>query len=469
MAYTAEQIVIKGIPVEQLTELCISCNPGEHGSLKFSAYLPEDKGEETLFGLTENDSVTVYVENGKPVFSGILTEVSTSSEGNMVKITANARSRSILMDQKRRSRTFQDINMTYGQLFRIILSEYPGSDIRLTIEDKPIGEIAVQYQETDWEFLKRMLSMLNAVLACRCQSEAIKLYGGVPDIPWGKWDYEKTGFTKEMGEYSDWTQRGKAVNDNDFLIMQIEADHLPELFEQVEDKGRTFVVRQYTCQLVRGMLLCCMELQKKTGVLAKTKYPMHIIGTALQGTVLAISGTQIKVHLDIDGSSGAGDVYWFPFSTLSASPDGSGWYYMPEKGDKIRVYFASKYTKDVIAVSAVSSYDGKSGGVPDRMGDSSSKYLGNPQGQEMKLGADGIYLSSNKGASAVKIGNGGDITLSAKGTINIEAAENLDITAEEAISLQALEQAVITCSKGGMIQMPEDGNVYIQGTEVKVN
>ncbi|WP_277408711.1 hypothetical protein [Lacrimispora xylanisolvens] len=100
MAYTAEQIVIKGIPVEQLTELSISCNPGEHGSLRFSAYLPEDEGEETLFGLTENDSVTVYVENGKPVFSGILTEVSTSSEGNMVKITANARSRSILMDQK---------------------------------------------------------------------------------------------------------------------------------------------------------------------------------------------------------------------------------------------------------------------------------------------------------------------------------------------------------------------------------
>ena len=469
MAYTAEQIVIEGIPVEQLTELCISCNPGEHGSLTFSAYLPEEKGEETLFGLTENNSVTVYVDKSKPVFSGVLTEVVTSSEGNMVKITAKARSSSILMDQKRRSRTFQDINMTYGQLFKIILSQYPGSDIRLSIEDKPIGEIAVQYQETDWEFLKRMLSMVNAVLACRCQSETIKVYGGVPDIPWGKWNYEKTGFTKEMGEYSDWTLRGKAVNDNDFLIMQIETDHFPELFEQVEDKGRTFVIRQYFCQLVRGMLLCQTELQKKTGILAKTKYPMHIIGTALQGTVLAISGTKIKVHLDIDGSSGAGDLYWFPFSTLSASPDGSGWYYMPEKGDKIRVYFASKYTKDVIAVSAVSSYDGKSGGVPDRMGDSSSKYLSNPQGQEMKLGADGIYLSSNKGASAVKIGNGGDITLSAKGTINVEAAENLDITAEEAISLQALEQAVITCSKGGMIQMPEDGNVYIQGTEVKVN
>lgn len=86
---------------------------------------------------------------------------------------------------------------------------------------------------------------------------------------------------------------------------------------------------------------------------------MHIIGVALNGKVLEISGTKIKIHLDID--NGGKDVYWFPFSTLSASPDGSGWYYMPEKGDNVRIYFPSKHTRDVIAVSAVSSYDGKAG------------------------------------------------------------------------------------------------------------
>ncbi|WP_077611734.1 contractile injection system protein, VgrG/Pvc8 family [Clostridium sp. Marseille-P2415] len=469
MAYAVEQIVINGIPVKDLTELKIDCSPGGHGNLWLSGYLAGENGEETLFRFSENDSITVCVGEGNLLFSGILTKVSVAGAGETVKISAEVKSRSILMDQKKRSRSFQDVNMTYSQLFQTILSEYPGSDIKLSIPDRPLGEIAVQYKETDWEFLKRMLSMLNAVLACRPGADSIKLYGGVPEIPQGKWEYEKTGFRKEMGEYSYWLLQGGTVHDNDFLIMDIETNHVPEFFEQIEDKGRKFVIRSFSYELVRGLIYCRCQLQKKEGILARMKYPMHLIGVALQGTVLEVAGTRIKIHLDIDHESGTEDVYWFPFSTLSASTDGSGWYYMPEKGDNVRVYFPSKYTKDAIAVSAVSSYDGKNGGVPDRMGSPSTKYLSNPYGQEMKLAEDGVYLACSGGSASVKIGKDGDVTLNAKGTINIAAENNLEIAAEEAVSLKALETAVVSCVKGGTIQMPADGKLYIQGTEVKVD
>ncbi|MEY8356562.1 contractile injection system protein, VgrG/Pvc8 family [Lachnospiraceae bacterium 54-53] len=469
MAYAAEQIVIKGIPVENLTELKISCSPGEHGTLRLSGYLTGNHGEEALFGFTENDSLTVYVEEGKPVFSGILTAVSVEGEGETVRIFAEAKSRSILMDQKKRSRSFQDTAMTYGQLFQAVMSEYPGSDIKLSVGDRPLGEIVVQYRETDWEFLKRMLSMLNAVLVCRPGAEAIKLYGGVPEIPWEKWDYEKTGSRKEMGEYSYWILQGAAVNDNDFLIMDITTSHVPEFFEQLEDEGRKLVIRGISYELERGLITCRCQLQKREGILAKAVYPMHLIGAALQGRVLDIAGTRIRIHLDIDQGAENRDVYWFPFSTLSASPDGSGWYYMPEKGDNVRVYFPSKYTKDAIGVSAVSSYDGKSGNVPDRMGSPSTKYLSNPYGQEMKLAEDGVSLVCSGGAASVRISKDGDVTLSAGGTISIAAENDLEIDAEEGISFQALETVVVSCVKGGTIQMPADGKLYIQGTEVKVD
>lgn len=468
MAYAAEQIVIKGIPVEQLNELTLDCVPGEHGILKLNGFLPSENGEQALFGFSENDSISVYVDGGKPIFSGILTKVLVAGEGGTVRIQAEAKSRSILMDQKKKSRSFQDTSMSYSQLFQLILADYPGSEIKLSISDKPLGEIAVQYQETDWQFLKRMLSILKAVLVCRPTTETICLYGGVPDIPWGKWKFEKTGYRKEMGEYSYWLMEGASVNDNDFLVLQGENSYVPEIFEQVETEGKSLVIRRLTYKLERGLIHCRMELQKKEGILSRPRYPMHLIGVALGGKVLEISGTKIKIHLDIDKEGGS-DMYWFPFSTLSASPDGSGWYYMPEKQDNVRVYFPSKYTKDVIAVSAVSSYDGKSGGVPDRMGSPSTKYLSNPHGQEMKLAADGIYLSASGGAASVKIGNGGDVTLSAKGTIQIEAENNIEISAEEAVSFEALESTALTCVKGGAIKMPADGKLYIQGTEVKVN
>jgi hypothetical protein len=468
MAFTAEQIVITGIPVEHLNGLTISCVPGEHSCLNISGYVASDKGEEALFEFTENDSITISVKEGGTLFSGILTSVSLTEEGGGIRMEAEAKSRSILLDQKKKSRSFQDVSITYNQLFQTILADYPGSEMKLSIPDKPLGEIAIQYEETDWQFIKRMLSMLNGVLTCRSVSNNISLYGGIPNIPFGKWDYEKTGYRKEMGEYSYWCMEGGSVSDNDFLILDAETYHVPEIFEQVSVEGKNFVIRRLFCELKKGLLLSHLELQKKEGILQRSRYPMHIIGVALNGKVLEILGTKIKVHLDIDKGKGK-DVYWFPFSTLSASPDGSGWYYMPEKGDNVRIYFPSKHTKDVIAVSAVSSYDGKSGGVQDRMGSSSTKYLSNPHGQEMKLAADGIYLSSSKGAASVKIGNGGDVTLSAKGTIQIEAQNNLELSAEEAISLEALETAVVTCVKGGAVKMISDGKLLIQGTEVKVN
>ena len=468
MAYAAEQIVIKGIPVEQLNELTLDCVPGEHGILRLNGFLPSEQGEETLFKFSENDSISVCTDGGITIFSGILTKVLVSGEGGTVRLQAEAKSRSILMDQKKKSRTFQDTSMSYSQLFQLILGDYPGSEIKLSIPDKPLGEIAVQYQETDWQFLKRMLSILNAVLVCRPATEAICLYGGVPDIPWGGWSFEKNGYRKEMGEYSYWLMEGAPVNDNDFLVLQGETSHVPEIFEQVQAEGKNLVIRRIFCELERGLIHCRLELQKKEGILSKPQYPMQLIGVALGGKVLEISGTKIKIHLDIDNEGGK-DVYWFPFSTLSASPDGSGWYYMPEKQDNVRVYFPSKYTKDVIAVSAVSSYDGKTGGVPDRMGSPSTKYLSNPHGQEMKLAADGIYLSASGGAASVKIGHGGDVTLSARGTIQIEAENNIEITAEEAVSFEALESTALTCVKGASIKMPADGKLYIQGTEVKVN
>ena len=49
------------------------------------------------------------------------------------------------------------------------------------------------------------------------------------------------------------------------------------------------------------------------------------------------------------------------------------------------------------------------------------------------------------------------------------AHNNVSIEAEEAVVIQASETAVISCTKGGTMQMPPDGNLYIQGSEVKLD
>lgn len=468
MAYAADRLVVEGLPVTQLDKLEIHCEPGAHGWCRFSGYVESENGEELLYGMREYTPIRILAGDSL-VFDGLLTYVKIAGMGNTCYVEAEGKTRSILMDQKRRSRSFQNTGMTYRELAQIVLSEYPGSDIAFSVPEVSIGEIAVQYRETDWQFLKRMFSVLYAPLTCHPASGSIRLHAGIPQIPHGNWNYEIMGFRKEMGEFQYWKQSGKEMGDDKFQVVELRTDCMAELFETLEVFGQPLSVRCISGKMERGIFDCHCELQKKEGILQRREYPMHLIGTALEGEVLAVSGVQIRVHLGIDDGNNQPDVHWFPFSTLSASQDGSGWYYMPENGDRIRIYFPTKHTKDAIAVSAVSSYDGKNDSVPDRMGTPSTKYLRNPSGQELKMGEDGVTLSCSGGTASVTMGNGGEVSLYAADTLLVQAANNVELSAETEIDFSAVQTAVVSCAKGGSIQMQKEGILSVQGTEVKVD
>lgn len=468
MAYAADKLVVEGLPITRLDKLEIQCEPGDHGWCRLSGYVESENGEELIYGMKENTPVQIFAD-GSLIFGGLFTNIKVSGMGNTCYVEAEGRTRSILMDQRKRSRSFQNVNMTYRELAQFILSEYSGAKISFSMPDKAIGEIAVQYRETDWQFLKRMLSMVYAPLACHLASENIELYAGVPQIPYRDWGCEVVGFRKEMGEFQYWKQLGKGIGDDKFQIVELRTDFMAELFETLGLFGQPLSVRNVSGKMEKGIFECRCELQKTEGILAREEYPMHLIGTALKGEVLAASGVRIRVHLKIDDGNSQPEIHWFPFSTLSASQDGSGWYYMPENGDQIRIYFPTKHTKDAIAVSAVSSYDGKNDSVPDRMGTPSTKYLRNPSGQEIKMGEDGVTLSCNGGTASVTMGNGGDVTLYAANTLLVQASNNVELTAETEINLSAAQAAVVSCAQGGSIQMQPGGMLQVQGTEVKID
>lgn len=486
MVYTAEQIFIKGLEIEEIISLHIQCQVGQHSFLTMTGYLKEGTEEKTIYHLREQERIMVQLKKKGTIFSGVLTNISIQGEGKVSKVTLEAKSLSWFMDRKKKSRSFQRTSMTYQQLVAKILQEYPKTNMKFCVEDKPIGEIAVQYNETDWEFLSRMCSELYAPLTCRLHGEHTELYIGVPSVKKEEFAYQKKSFQKQFGEYDYWLKKGKKVNDSDFFMMTIKTNHLPEIFEAVSYKGKSFVIKSYEYRLKKGVLSCYCDLQKKDGILAKRKYPMHLIGVALSSSVLEISGTQVKVHLDID-KAGSEDVHWFDFSTLSASKDGSGWYYMPEKGDQVRIYFPSKHTKDAIAISAVNTYEGDvqgtSGGAvqssssssgggaesSDKMSNPSTKYLSNTNGQEMKMGEEGIFLSCAGGSAVVQIGNDGTLTLQSAQTIEIQAENNISIESEEDLIVHGSEMVAVACVKGGQIQLTKDGTLKIQGTEVKID
>ena len=98
MGYTADQIVVEGIPVEHLEDMEFVESAGEHGCLTLRGYVRAEDGEPLLFHLPQYSPLTVRAE-GRILFSGIIMKFLVTGKGDVSSVQVTAYSRSILMDQ----------------------------------------------------------------------------------------------------------------------------------------------------------------------------------------------------------------------------------------------------------------------------------------------------------------------------------------------------------------------------------
>lgn len=210
-------------------------------------------------------------------------------------------------------------------------------------------------KETDWQFLKRMLSALHVPLVCSEVRENLCIYAGAAQIPAQMDVISVEGAWKDMDELAYWKEIGEKITDTDVIGYRIQLDNRIPLYSDISFRGRRLTAEKITYLTIGSTVYEFVTLRRASGILQKPIYPMQLVGTAFEGTVREVQGENMKIHLQIDDAYPGDDCYWFPFSTPSASSDGSGWYCMPEIGDRVRVYFPSKRTGDVIAISAVNT------------------------------------------------------------------------------------------------------------------
>ena len=472
--YSLHDINVTGLPINEVLECEIESQIGEHSTLTLLAYADR---EDVIYELPDCQEVTVCLGKGKErriLFFGIVTNVQMSEQGQMKTVQIKAKSRSWLMDRTKYSRSFQNTKMTYRALAREVLDYYEDKDSENEKDqcdmicagaDQEIENLYIQYKETDWEFLKRVLSMTGLAVTPDSRQDKLKLYVGVPELAEAELSYHVLGIDKDMESYYLLKANGRDVRAADFTRYQIVSEQLLGMFETVSIQGKKLAVYSSRYIFKNQEMLGIYGLQSPEGLKQAASYPMHLIGVALTGKVVHVSGTKIQAVLEIDKSHAERAVYWFPFSTLSASPDGSGWYCMPEEGDDVRIYFPSKQEKEAVALSAVSNYDASQAGGEDRMSDPNSRYLRTKAGQELALAPDYIKLSCGEQAASVAIDTDGKVTIQAQTMVKAEAETSVTIHAEENLNIHVAEQFIAQSLDGGQIIF-DSGNIYIRGTEV---
>ena len=152
----------------------------QHGRMIISGHISDDQEEEYLGLLTGKvwETVQAVGMDGevKTLFTGIVTDFSVSVLNDQRKLTLELMTGSILMDEKKHFRSYQDPSVTYEQIFRETAAGYADSSVSFSkpYSEAP-GELVLQYEETDWNFLKRLAGRSHQFLVPDSRMKGVRI------------------------------------------------------------------------------------------------------------------------------------------------------------------------------------------------------------------------------------------------------------------------------------------------------
>lgn len=453
-AVTYENLHLKlGETVLSVYQLSIVEEPGKHGRMYADAQTQEGEKEYLLY--EECGDVALYADRGErmeSIFQGIVIKMDAAAKGGRCEIHLEAVTNSYMMDLSVLDFTFQDTAMSSCQLFQSVMQFYPDSQALFFVPDVPIGQIAVQYQETDWAFLNRMLSHYGAGIYPDSTMPGICMRMGLTDdseeTDWDALFY--TVMRDAAPERAEKERKGQ-------MCYTVEADDILPLGVKTVFHGQELYIGKIYRHLRKGILVSEYTLYFLEGMeIPRYNNPL-LCGVSQYGTVTEVKRNQIRAALENDALIFCDDQYFYPYSTVAASPDGSGWYCMPKPGDPVRIFFPSEDEREGYAVSNI---EGESAPGQDSP-------ISNPDLKDIIM-PDGKGVKFIEGGIEVCVGDFlGDITLTDDGKVQMKVKEEKDIRiySEGMVYFMAEEGGTIEASAGTQIQIKNDAGGEICMTD----
>lgn len=422
----------------------------EHGRVTVKGIIQTGKEAECLRLVSGREWTEIWIKDAgganQLLFCGIAAEAHLKASNGVKELTLTILTGSSLMDEEEHLRSFENSHMKFGEIASCIVQEYQdGSVIVNPTCNMSIGQYFCQYEETDWQFLNRIASCCSTVLIPNYRNRGVRFFLGVPK--------QAKSQTIESNEYLLKRTNGKSCH----VIKSREIYHLGEKFNF---QGKRLVVAQIKSTLEGSELYHSYELMEEKDISRQKQYNDNLTGVSLSATVQNVRADQVQ--LKIKGNEYKGGSRWFDFATVYSSPDGTGWYCMPEIGDCVRLYFPTRNEDDAFVMSAVhlQSEDSSERVNP------AHKSIMNKYGKEILLTPTSLILTNNAGMSVELSDERGIIIISDK-AIEIQSEEavtlssvygKIDLSAQEAVVLQQ-----------GTTRMVLSEKVMMQGARVKLD
>lgn len=444
----------------------------EHGYAKIKGIIA-DKDETVLFRNAESDEYAVLAiedddGNTKNIFAGIVKHIQVENVGGVKTAEIQLQGATKLMDSKKHTRTFQNKGMSYEQMLDIVNADYR-KIMYLTGcgNGTAINNLIVQYNETDWEFIKRLASHFYQPIVPDYGDVGIRYSFGLSTDESPK-QLNEASYKVESNvtEYrlKD-ASRIPGIYPADFQYYEVRSREYTELGEKVIFQGKEFYVYESESTYTGDELVHKYILRRKGGFSVVKNYNTRITGASLSGTVLAVKNDTVKIKLDVDGKQDEETAQWFAYSTVYSSEDGTGWYCMPEKNDKIRLYFPDEKEEDGYVISSINTDNGTTAGISDRpRSNPDRKSISNKYQKQIELTPTSIMLTNNKGMR-ICLDDEKGINITSDKKVTIESMNELSIKSDERLDVEALSSIQLL---QGSTKLRLEDEITVEGASFKV-
>lgn len=420
--------VIGGFGLLRLENLTIDIEANQHGKAHFSGIVREEVGFTDLEEPTEGQVIEIVQidENGEKVqpslFTGVVTHVAITQEAGFYHVETDLLSGTYLLDYQKKSRSFQDVTMTYADVVRTVLGDMEHAHAIFSVgEDVAIEKPVIQYEETDWEFIKRLASHFETVIV----PEVTEI---MPRLWFGPRQGEETISLEEEdynavvdGKYYQMGGGTQNRHRRDYLYFDVKSRANLLMGDSSTFHNQAMKICGKHAELTRGELVFTYRLAPENWLKVKKYYNEKIQGLSLIGTVLETRDEVLKLHLDIDKEQNPGTAYeydWVPTT-------GNLMYCMPQVGTRASLYFDNGDEQNARVINCIRT----NGQVCPDTSDESKRCFTTEHKKRMYFHPDKMGLISYVGSDHIKLDDGSGIMVSTPGKMTISAAGNINVQA----------------------------------------
>ena len=430
----------------------------EHGVMKISGLISEDDAL-SYYSMAANECwvrAIGFNEEGNEttLMHGVMTDFAIQSDKEVHHMTIEVRTGSFLLDRIPFLRSFQRDSLQYGEVFDACVGAEGGRFIMREHRSLPIHQLLVQYHETTWAFAKRLAYKLGLVLLPEPRRDGKRLYIGLDD----------SGGVQEIIS-NDFTMSVAAPEQEDLIwreggIYQVRSREVYPLGQQVSFMGRGLRIGKVVSFLNREELWHEYTLYVPRPVFTSESLNDKVRGVSLLAMVTSVERDRVRVSIHDDVNKHLSGDRLFDYATVYSTPDGTGWYCMPEVGDEVRLVFPEADERRAYVASSVHLATRGGRVNPDH------KSWRNRQNKEILFTPDSLVLRNNQGLS---------IELSDNNGISIISDTGISLQSDQGIQINS-QNANITMAAGNNISMSQgtaaismSDSIDISGGKINMN